>query len=323
MRTKPIFLHFGLIWLCCLLSWSPVGQANQLTFLPQWSPQAQFAGYYVAAEKGFYRQHGVELTLLRGGPQLPAGKALASKEAEIVTLFLSTALQHRDKGVPLVNLAQIVQKSALLLVAKKSSGIKTPEDLDGKKVSLWDEFSIQPKALFKRYRLDVQIIPQSYTLNLFLRNGVDAASAMWYNEYHTLLTSGYEESDLTVFFLDQFGINFPEDGIYTLEETYNAKPALCHAFVKASIEGWTYAFQHEEEALDFVMKYVEEANLPTNRVHQQWMLRRMKDIILPLHHDGALGDLKEDDYTYVTDILRSYQVIGSTPDYSTFIRREP
>ena len=112
-----------------------------------------------------------------------------------------------------------------MLVAKKSSGIQTPKDIQGKKVGLWEgDFRIQPQSFFQRHNLAVRIIPQSTTLNLFLRGGVDVASAMWYNEYHMLLATGLDADELTIFFLADHDLNFPEDGIYCMEDTFKNHP---------------------------------------------------------------------------------------------------
>jgi NitT/TauT family transport system substrate-binding protein len=236
---------------------SPLKKA---TFLPQWKPQAQFAGFYVAKEKGFYERHGIDLTLLQGGPTSPSSAFLAEGKADFATMWLSNAIQMRASGHGIINIGQIMQRSALMLVAKKSRGIHRPEDINGKKVGLWGEdFQIQPRAFFKKYNLHVEVIPQSFSVNLFLRDGVEVASAMWYNEYHTILNAGLNPDELTLFFFHEHGLNFPEDGIYALEKTFIKDPALSCAFVKAIIEGWSYAFDHPDEALDIVLKYMTQA----------------------------------------------------------------
>jgi NitT/TauT family transport system substrate-binding protein len=302
---------------------SPVDAAQEIlrkaSLIPQWSPQAQFAGYYVAYEKGMYRRYHMDLTILPGGPHSPSSEFLEKRKADFSTLWLSTAIQKRSQGLKLVNIAQILQRSALMLVAKKSRGIYKPEDMDGKKVGLWRaEFQIQPKAFFKKYRLHVKVIPQSYSVNLFLREGIDVASAMWYNEYHTILNSGLNPKDLTTIFFYEHGLNFPEDGIYTLEETFKKDPSLSCAFVKASIEGWQYAFSHPEEALDIVLKYMLRAGVPANRVHQRWMLNRMKELILPSDQQISVGKLQPSDYGRVAQELKESNFIKMIPDYQSF-----
>ena len=295
---------------------------QDVSFTPQWSPQAQFAGYYVAFEKGIYRKYGINLNIKMGGPHSVPADLLARGEVDFGTMWLSTAIQKRSQGVRLVNISQIVQRSALMLVAKKERGIRKPEDINGKKVGLWrDEFRLQPLAFFKKFDLHVEIIPQSYSVNLFLRDGVDVASAMWYNEYHTIISSGINPDELTSFFFHEYGLNFPEDGIYTLEKTFTRDPAVACNFAKASVEGWLYAFKQPEEALDIVLKYMATANIPANRVHQRWMLNRMKDLILPEDNKGiTIGHLDKPDYLRVSGVLRHSGLINQVPDYDDFYK---
>lgn len=286
-----------------------------LSFLPQWLPQAQFAGYYMAYEKGFYKKNGIHLTILRGGPEQPPTESITQNRVDFATMFLSSAIKLRDQGVRLVNIGQVVQRSGFMLVTKKASGIESPADLNGKKVSLWTDFRLQPQAFFRKYGVAVKPVYQGATMNLFLRGGVAAASAMWYNEYHTLLNSGLSEEDIRPFFFDQHGLNFPEDGIYCLEETFRRDADLCRRFVRASLEGWEYTFANPEESLDVVMRYIQKANLGTNRVHQKWMLARMRDIILPPGGNAVLGHLKREDYLRVAGEMKGSGLIKEVPPY--------
>jgi NitT/TauT family transport system substrate-binding protein len=316
-----------LIWLgLLLLTTTEVSGADltlkKATFIPQWVPQAQFAGYYIALERELYRKHGLDLTIIPGGPHSPSLDFLKRGKADLATLWLSTGVQERAKGVRLVNIAQVVQKSALMLVAKKSTGIRVPRDMNGRKVGLWDPiFQIQPKAFFKKYDLEVKIIPQSFSVNLFLRDGVAVASAMWYNEYHTILNTGINPDELTTFFFHEHGLNFPEDGIYILEDRFNKDPDLCRAFVQASIEGWRYAFAHPEEALDIVMKNLKREYIPATRVHQKWMLERMRDLILQDGAQSPIGTLLREDYERVAKGLHSNNLIEDIPEFTTFYRK--
>ena len=293
-------------------------ELKPLTFMPHWLPQAQFAGYYAAHEKGFYRKHGIDLTILRGGPGAPPAEMLLKNKVQVTSMFLSEALRQREKKVKLINIGQIVQRSGFILVAKKDSGITRPEDLNHKKVSLWENFRIQPRAFFRKYGINVTPVNQGATVNLFLRGGVDAASAMWYNEFHAILNAGLNEEELTTFFFDQHGLNFPEDGIYVLAEAYQKDPALYCKFVRATLEGWEYAFAHPEETLDVVMKHIHEAKAATNRVHQKWMLARMKDLMMSGEQRMPTGILDSKDYQMVARELQKGGMIKQIPPYSEF-----
>lgn len=292
---------------------------KKAAFIPHWSPQAQFAGYYVAYEKGLYRKHGLDLTIIPGGPAHSPIDYLRQKKADFGSLWLCSAIEKRGQGLNLINIAQIMQKSALMLVAKKESGIRTLQDMNGKKVGLWrNEFQIQPRSLFKKYNLKVRIIPQSFSVNLFLQGGVDVASAMWYNEFHTLLNSGLNPDELSTFFFFDYELNFPEDGLYCLEETLQKDPEMVGAFVRASLEGWHYAFSHPEEALDIILKHMRLAGIPANRVHQRWMLARMKDLIIDSGNKDSLGRLKEGDYLQVAGELKKIGLIKEVPYFTSF-----
>ncbi|NDV18942.1 ABC transporter substrate-binding protein [Pseudodesulfovibrio sp. JC047] len=285
----------------------------------QWVPQAQFAGYIVAKEKGFYAAEGIDLTLLPGGPDVLASEQLATGNAEFATLFLTTGLQRRTT-LPVVNIGQFVQQSALLLIAKTSSGIRAFSDLDGKRVGLWNnEFQIQARALFHQMGLDVTVIPQSSSLDLFLRDGVQAASGMWYNEYHTLLSYGLDTEDLQPLFFSEIGLNFPEDGIYCLEETATHHPELCRKLVKATIRGWQYAFAHTDETLDIILRHMQAAKVPANRPHQRWMLKRMEDIIIA-DTTTPLGVLREEDFKRVCQVLLETGFLKNAPTFTEFYK---
>lgn len=295
---------------------------KKVSLMPLWSPQAQFAGYYVALDKGIYARHGIDLKILKAGAGHSPAQTLKDGGADFALLWLTTAIQQRAAGVKLVNAAQIIQKSSMMLISKKSSGIKAVTDMNGKKVGLWGgDLSIPPHLLFAKHGVKVREIQQSGTVNLFLRGGIDVTSAMWYNEYHTILNSGVDLEELNVLSLNEQGIIFPEDGIYTLEKSLKKDPDLVSAFVAASLEGWRYAFANPDEALDIVIKYMREAEQPANRIHQKWMLARMRDLMMLGTIQVTDGVLKEQDYQAVGNSLRRAGLIRYYPDYSTFTGR--
>jgi len=296
---------------------------KKASLLPQWIPQAQFAGYFVAKEKGFYRDAGIDLTLVQGGPGKDAFLTLAADKVTFCTGWLSTAIKKRAAGIPLVNLAQIVQRSALLLVAPKAGGIRKLDDLNGRMVGYWvGEFNVPASVFLGKHNLTVKVVPNYTSITMFTKHAVDAIGAMWFNEYHSILNSGYEPDELTVFRLGDLGVDFPEDGLYCMESTFQTDPEMCAAFVQASLRGWLYAFDHQEEALDMVMKYANAANTGTNRAHQAWMLAGMMDLILPEGDRASLGKLDPKDYQTVGEALKSLYLVDRLPALEEFYRGE-
>lgn len=314
------FCPFLMVCVCAgMISARAEAAMKKLSFIPLWSPQAQFAGYYVALEKGFYRDNGLDVKILTGGSERPADVLLKKGEADIGLLWLSEAVKKRAQGMRLVNIAQILQRSALMLVAKRSSGIRKVEDLNGRTVAVWENFQLQPRALFKKYNLRVNIIPQAQSVNLFLRGGAAASSVMLYNEYHTIINAGLDPEELTTFFFYDYGLNFPEDGLYMLERNFNKDPAAAAAFVAATFKGWSYAFENEDETLEIVLRRMRDARIPANRMHQKWMLEKMEGLIFPAGPAARAGELKRADYDRVSaELLKTGG--WRSPDYSSFYR---
>lgn len=321
---KLIILIFTL---ACVIIGAPLsaageGDLQKVTYLPHWLPQAQFAGFIVAEETGIYEKHGLDVEILTGGPDFPSLENLKKGKADFASAFLCQGIECRAEGAKIVNILQLSQRSALMLVAKKSSGINRPEDLNGRKVGLWEgDFEILPKAFFKKYGLETKIVPIMGSVNLFLEDGIDATTAMWYNEYHTIINCGLNPDELTDFFFYDYGdLNFPEDGVYCLEEKYLRAPAVCKAFALATIEGWEYAFDHPEMALEIVMRKMAEAFVPANRAHQAWMLARMKDLIKPEGLKIPVGCLNERDYRTVSMMLKDYGLIPAITEFTDFYK---
>ncbi len=323
MLKKTAFILLILIfWLPGLRNPAGAQSLSKVTFIPQWVPQAQFAGYYVALETGIYKKYGLDVEIISGGPGRSSSAYLKNRKADFASLWLVNGITLCDQGVAVVNLAQIVQRSALMLVARKSSGILKPKDINGHRVSLWGPpFTIQPQIFFQQYGVKVKPIHQSYSVNLFLRHAVSVTSAMWYNEYHTILNAGINPDELTTFFFADHNLNFPEDGIYVRKETWEEHPDRCRAFVAASLAGWRKAFAEPELALDITMRNLRKEHIITNRVHQKWMLEHMRKIILPENNPKSMGKLNHAAFQKVAGALKNLGLIKQIPDFTSF--RQP
>lgn len=309
----------------CLLMFlaAPASAFSTLRFSLQWLPQAQFAGYYMAFEKGFYLRNGLDVFITHGGPGKNPLMDLVEDRADVVMAFLSDALKFRQE-YPILQLAQMVNRSDLMLVAWKDRGIENAEDLDRRKVSIWPGiFQSSYLGFFREHDLFPHLIPQYGSVALFLRKGVDACASMEYNEYHEVLQAGVDPEELTCFFMRDEGFGFPEDGLYCMEPLFRENPEDCRAFVKASLEGWRYVREHPEEALDLVMAHCRKAHVPTNRPHQKWMLLRMLDSIFPGENGGwREGVLSEEDFDRTVNTMRYQGQLVSPPGFGDFVAGE-
>ncbi len=293
-------------------------QLTKLRYLPHWLPQAQFAGYYMAKEMGIYKKYGLDVEIKTGGPGCTAATELENGNCDIASMFLSGAIQAYGKGVKLVDICQLSKRSALIFITKKKTGITKPDDFNGKKIGIWrSDFQELPMAFLKKYNIDATIVPITSSVNAFYYDIIDIVCVMWYNEYHTILNYGINPDELNVFFLFDHDLNFPEDGIFCKEDYYNKNKKVCENFVKATLEGWNYAFEHEDETIDLVMKYMKNANVPANAAHQKWMFERMKDIFI-YKYQKLNGKLSKELYLKTAKVLLETGKIKSIPDFNEF-----
>ncbi len=307
----------ALIFLCIFLH-EIIGQSQKVTLITHWLPQAQFAGYYMAYEKGFFRKYGLDVTIKNIDVDKPNEEELTKGNAEFITSFLSTAIMLTDK-YDLVNIGQTSRRSALVFVAKAKSGIKSINQIEGKKIGIWAAgFQELPRAFIKKYDLKAKFIPIRSTINLFIEGGIDLMTVMWYNEYISIINSGIDEEDMTAFFFSDYGMDVPEDGIYTTREFYKNNKSVCENFVKAVMEGWNYARDNRKETLDNVITRMKEARIPANYSHQSWMLDKILKVIFA---DGMSnnGKLKKSEFDFTYKIMKQSGYVRKELTYEEFI----
>jgi len=258
-----------------------------------------------------------------GGPAVDSIAYLRAGRADFATAFLAGALAAGGKGAPLVDVCQVVNRSNLVLVARGDT-VDDVDDLDGRRVSLWGSaFRAAFLALFKAAGVRPVLLPQYYTVNLFLRGGVVACVAMEYNEYHTIIQSGVDRRLLTTIALRGTRFDFPEDGVYTLAATQRRDPDLCRRFAAATIEGWRHCRDHPTAALRTVMRHARAAHVPTNRAHQRWMLEHILASIFPKRPGSwRPGVLDRADFERVCEIMIEQGQIARAPGYRRFVAPE-
>ena len=248
-------------------------QAQRIVFTPQWTPQSQFAGYYVAQEKGFYKEAGVEVDFQHPSASYSAANRLLEGSSDIITQQLVQAMILIDRGMPIVHILQTSQRNSLVLVSRSDS-LRTLQDFKGKKVGVWKAgFGDMAYIMDTEKNLDIKWVAFLESVNLFLSGAIDATLAMEYNEYQKIRVSGHEDNPVIRFCDTEY--DYPEDGVYVSMDFYQQNPDKVKAFAEASRKGWEWAHEHPEETLDIVMKWVKKENVHTNRIHQKWMLEKI------------------------------------------------
>jgi len=286
----------------------------------KWLPQTQFAGYYVAKEKGYYKDEGIDIEIIPGGPDIVPEQQVSNGAADIGMTWVASLLSHQEEGFPLVELAQITQKSGLLLVSKKSANINSPKDLKGKKVGAWFgglEFEI--KALLDKYNIDpdkdVELTKQGFTMDQLLNNQIDAASALTYNEYLILLESGLKAEDLNVIDMNKEGVAMLEDNLFANKDWVKDNKEVAAKFLKATLKGWKDVIKDPEGATDIVMKLVDTKS--TTRDHQLNMAKEVIKLVKPDGLDESkIGYINKTSFQQTADIALKFGVIKKKPDIS-------
>ena len=242
-------------------------------FTPQWTAQAQFAGYYVAEVKGFYREAGIKVQIVHPSATQPAMSRLRENRCQATTLQLCQALEIVGDGMPLVNILQTSMNNAMVIVAAKD---EDPLKHKGARVGIWSVgFGQLAICMSIMDHLNYEFIRFAQNVNLFVSGALDATLAMSYNEYYQLIQAGMKVTDKNVYRFCDHGYNVQEDGVYMRRDYYEKHREQAHKFAQASRKGWEWAAQHPEETLDIVMQYVDRENIATNRIMQRLMLKEV------------------------------------------------
>jgi NitT/TauT family transport system substrate-binding protein len=282
--------------------------ADKLTLQLKWVTQAQFAGYYVAKDKGLYEEAGLDVTINPGGPDIAPPQVIAGGGADVIVEWMPAALASREKGVALVNIAQPFKRSGMMLTCRKDTGITTPEDFRGKTLGVWF-FGNEYPFLSWMARLGiptdgspegVTVVKQGFNVDPLLQKQADCISTMTYNEYWQVIDAGIKPEDLIVFKYEDQGVATLEDGLYVLESSL-ADPVMADRlarFVAASMRGWAWARENPDEAAMIVLE-----NDTTGAQTEQHQVRMMGEINKLT--EGSTGVLQPADYERTVEILLS------------------
>lgn len=313
-RVLPRLL---IVMLALILSRGALAADLPVKIALQWQPQSQFAGYYMALEQGYFRQAGLDVTLVHASVENTSKDMLASGRVQAATMMLADAMAA---DMPMVQLLQLFQQSNLALVAWKSSGVETPSDLNGKRISLWqDIFSLGINAFMRTHAISFEPVPQYRSIELFLRHGVAATSAMEYNELNRIYLAGVDRDQLTVFMMRDYDLGIPEDGLYAMRDWVTEFPAQATALKRATIKGWAYAREHPEQTLDVVLSRAKAAGVLTNRAHERHMLNTVLASIFVQDGSTLPGELSKASFDRAGQYLMQSGLIKRVPALETFV----
>ena len=282
--------------------------ADKVTLQLKWVTQAQFAGYYVAKEKGFYDEAGLDVTINPGGPDIAPPQVIAGGGADVIVDWMPSALASREKGVPLVNIAQPFKRSGMMLTCRKDTGISNPEDFRGRTLGVWfygNEYPFLSWMAKLGIPTDgsaqgVKVLKQGFNVDPLLQKQADCISTMTYNEYWQVIDAGIKPEDLVVFKYEDQGVATLEDGLYVLESNLQ-DPAFVDRmarFVAASQKGWAWARENPAEAAAIVLE-----NDTTGAQTEQHQVRMMGEINKLT--EGSNGVLDPADYERTVQTLLS------------------
>lgn len=289
-----------------MLTTGAAAAADDLTLQLKWVTQAQFAGYYVALEKGFYEEENLNVTIKPGGPDIAPTQVIAGGGADVTVEWMPAALAAREKGLPLVNIAQPFKSSGMMLTCRKDTGIASTADFAGKTLGVWffgNEFPFLSWMSQLGIPTDgseegVEVLKQGFNVDPILNGQADCVSTMTYNEYWQIIDAGLSPDDLVVFKYEDQGVATLEDGLYVLEERLSddAFRDQLVRFVRASMKGWKYAEENPDEAAGIVLEY-DETGAQTEK-HQKRMMGEIAKLTA-----GSNGALDPADFERTVDTL--------------------
>ena len=285
---------------------SVANAADKLTLQLKWVTQAQFAGYYVAKDKGFYSEEGLDVTIKPGGPDIAPAQVIAGGGADVVLDWMPSALATREKGVKLVNIAQPFKSSGMMLTCRKDTGIKSPADFKGKTLGVWFYGNEYPFLSWMSQlgisteggANGVTVLKQGFNVDPILQKQADCISTMTYNEYWQVIDAGLSADELVVFKYQDQGVATLEDGIYVMEDRLN-DPAFADQmvrFVRASMKGWKWAEDNPDAAADIVLE--NDASGAQTEKHQRRMMGEIAKLTA-----GSNGKLDPRDYNRTVETL--------------------
>ncbi|MCR5435251.1 MAG: ABC transporter substrate-binding protein [Bacteroidaceae bacterium] len=312
MRRELNLLFFS-VFSAYISAVTPDVEKETFIFTPQWTAQAQFAGYYVAQEKGFYKEADLDVEIVHPSVSQSAMDRMRRRKSHATTLQLCQALEIIDGGIPLVNILQTSMNNAMVIASRWG---QDPLTQKGARVGVWSAgFGQLARCMSLKDSLNYEWIPFSSNVTLFVTGAIDATLVMSYNEYYQIVQAGFPLTDKEVYRFCDHGYNVQEDGVYMTREYYDNHKEQARRFAEASRRGWEWAAEHPEETLEIVMEYVKREHIATNRVLQKLMLEETLRLQVDRESGKREFKLRPDMIKLASDLMIEYDMIHRPVTY--------
>ena len=302
------------------------GSPTKVKFVLQWFPQAQFAGYFAAQDQGYFKDAGLDVTIVPGGTDINPMQVVASGGADIGTTWVPKMLASREGGTDLVDIGQIFQRSGTLEISFKTKGYSSIADLKGKKVGSWlggNEPELYADLVKNGMdpQKDVTVVQQGFDMSQILTSQIDAAEAMIYNEYAQVLeaknpTTGalYTPADLNVINFNNDGTGMLQDMIFASDKWLKtgSNASVAEKFLEASFKGWIYCRTHMKDCVKIVLTHG-----PTLlKGHQTWQMNEINALIWPA--PLGIGLMNAKDYQFTAKTTAKYNHLKQIPGHEAY-----
>ncbi|NQU55236.1 MAG: ABC transporter substrate-binding protein [Bacteroidetes bacterium] len=291
---------------------SDIEKSEKVSLHLKWMHAFQFAGYYAAAEKGYYAEEGLDVVMKEASTESKAIKAVLSGDANF-GVSSSDILNYRLSGEPLVVLSVIFQHSPEIILSRKDNNIRKPSDLIGRRIMIDSDMEQATIiAMLTQEGLavnDVTIIPHSWDLNDIIDRNVDAATGYITDQPNQMRLRGVDPFIINPI---EYGIDFYGDCLFTTEEEIRQNPERVAAFRRASLKGWEYAMSNVEELIELILQMPGVGERGITAEHLRYEAEQMQELIMPKLVE--IGHINPGRWKHIADTYVGLGMLDS--DYS-------
>lgn len=295
-------------------------QLKHVTLIMNYYPMEEYAAPLVAQEKGFFAEEGLDVEIREGTGSTTSAKVVAAGDTDFGLCAAPTVLISRTKGMPLKVLGVIHQETPTAAIFRKSSGIKSPKDFEGKTIAseLASTKHQQFLAFLRKNGVDekkINFVPTSGDeLPILLSGKADVALRYGHEVPAMLKAKGFSPDDFEIMYMKDYGLHFYNNAIIARDETIKNDPDTAKKFVKALSKGWEYTIAHPEEAIDIFVKHYPKMDKAT-------YLENLNALIPLLGNEDTkehcFGHQAKERWETLQDLLYEFKVIENKIDVST------